>query len=115
MHCSTEMYIWEWYIDAEWYSHGVIRKHDMERFIVMDAHTHNKVPSSKFASLPDNAKIGKLFMVFYPALYRHGREGRRNIRITKAVILIRVKDRSHQIKNEINNTGCFSQVLATAP
>lgn len=45
---------------------------------------------AKFEALPDDAKLGNLLMVMYPALFRRGKKGEMDIQIQKAVILVHV-------------------------
>lgn len=89
MSCSPDSYRWEWYINSNWYSAGTVSKSDLERFIILDAVTHQKIQTSRFDNLANNAKIGDLLGVIYPALFRCGTEGQSKVQIEKAVILIR--------------------------
>lgn len=94
MSCSPEQYHWDWYVDSEWYTKAVVRKSDMSNFTIVDALTHQNIRIAKFKDLPDDTKIGDLLLVMYPALFRCGKKGERNIQIEKAVILIRVNGNS---------------------
>ena len=85
---APEQYRWNWYIDSKWYFDGIVSKHDMGKFTLIDVLTHQKIRESKFANLPDDAKIGNILVVMYPALFRCGKDGQNDIQIEKAVILI---------------------------
>lgn len=88
MSCAPEQYRWNWYIDSKWYFDGIVRKRDMTKHTLIDVLTHQKIRESKFADLPDDAKIGNILLVMYPALFRCGKDGQNEIQIEKAVILI---------------------------
>lgn len=88
MSCAPEQYRWNWYIDSKWYFDGVVSKRDLGKFTLIDVLTHQKIRESKFANLPDDAKIGSILLVMYPALFRCGKDGQNDIQIEKAVILI---------------------------
>lgn len=90
MSCSPERYYWNWYDDSEWYTRGVVSKRDMSNFTIMDVSTHQNIRTAKFRDLPDDAKIGDLLLVMYPALFRCGKKGDKKTQIEKAIILIRV-------------------------
>lgn len=88
MSCAPEQYRWNWYIDSKWYFDGIVNKRDMGKFTLIDVLTHQKIRESKFANLPDDAKIGNILVVMYPALFRYGKDGHNDIQIENAVILI---------------------------
>lgn len=88
MSCAPEQYRWNWYIESKWHLDGIVSKRDMGKFTLIDVLTHQKIRESKFASLPDDAKIGNILLVMYPALFRCGKDGQDDIQIEKAVILI---------------------------
>lgn len=100
MSCTPDRYHWNWYFDSELYIKGVVRKREMGNFTIVDALTHQKVRPKKFKDMPDHAKIGDLLLVMYPALFRCGKEGKKDIQIEKAVILIRVNFDSGTTKNK---------------
>ena len=60
----------------------------MTKPTLIDVLTHQKIRGSKFTDLPDDAKIGNILLVMYPALFRCGKDGQNEIQIEKAVILI---------------------------
>lgn len=96
MSCGIEQYRWEWYEDKWTSSDGLVRKRDIREFTIMDALTHNKVPRRKFAEHADDAKIGVLLLVIYPALFRCGTGEQNDIIIEKALILIRLETNQNQ-------------------
>lgn len=69
MRCSSEIYLWEWYENSDWYSNGIIHKNDIERFTMIDIQTHHKIQEPQFADLPNSAEIGDFLLVMYPAFF----------------------------------------------
>ena len=53
----------------------------MTKPTLIDVLTHQKIRESKFADLPDDAKIGNILLVMYPALFRCGKDGQNEIQI----------------------------------
>jgi hypothetical protein len=111
MSCSTKQYRWEWYEGNEWFSDGLVRKRDIEHFTIVDARTHNRIPRDKFTEFSDDATIGDLLLVVYPALFRCGKDVQKDILIEKAVIIIRLNEPRQQVKTEANDAGPEKQIL----
>ncbi|GMF76083.1 unnamed protein product [Aspergillus oryzae] len=88
--CSPERYYWEWYPDLDWTQPIVFHKRNLSNFITMDAHTHHTLnpQTARFANMQDNAPIGVVLLILYPALFRLVPGSQNDILIQKAVVVI---------------------------
>ncbi|KJK64424.1 hypothetical protein P875_00138163 [Aspergillus parasiticus SU-1] len=90
LNCSPERYCWEWYPDTNWTQPIVFCKRDLSHFITMDAHTHHTLnpQTARFANMQDDAPVGVVLLILYPALFRLVPGSQNDILIQKAVVVI---------------------------
>ncbi|PYH72113.1 uncharacterized protein BO88DRAFT_476564 [Aspergillus vadensis CBS 113365] len=108
MSSSPSRYRWDWFHEAH-FPQRVVRKYHLERFIVQDARTHNRITVANLETMPDETPIGELLVIIFPALFRCTDNGNEDNQIEKAVILIRANEDLQRQKRSENRSRMFGK------
>lgn len=80
MSCSPDSYRWEWYINSDGTQLELpARMISKDSLTILNVVTHQNIRTSRFDNLANNAKIGDLLGVIYPALFRCRKEGQSEV------------------------------------